>query len=147
MTQPVKPIPDGYHMVTPYLTVPDAEATIAFLQNAFGAEVTFRMNGADGTAQHVELRMRDSMLMLSQARGEWSPLPASFYLYVTDVDAVYRQALTAGAQSIAEPVNQFYGDRSGGVKDSAGNSWWIATHVEDVDMEEMERRAQAAGKV
>ena len=92
---------------------------------------------------NTELRIGDSIVMMGEPMGEFSPMPCSLYLYVTDVDGVYARALRAGAASLREPANQFYGDRSAGVKDACGNFWWIATHVEDVPREELERRAAA----
>src|ERR1039458_7839000 len=119
----VKPIPDGYHTVTPYLTVADAEAQIDFLKRAFGGEETFRHSDDKGKATHAEVRVGDSILMIGQARDQWVPKPAMFYLYVEDVDAVYQRALAAGAKSVQKPADQVYGDRSGGVEDSLGNQW------------------------
>jgi uncharacterized glyoxalase superfamily protein PhnB len=84
--------------------------------------------------------------MLGEATGQWKPRPSTLYLYVHDTDATYRRALEAGATSLMEPANQFYGDRNAGVQDPSGNFWWIATHVEDVSAEEMKRRAEAQGK-
>jgi len=139
----VKPIPDGYRTVTPYLTVEDAARLLEFLKQAFGAVETFRMSGPDGSIRHAEARIGDSMVMIGQARDQWRPRPGTIYLYVPDVDATYKRALAAGAKSTQEPATHFYGDRSGGVEDSQGNVWWIATHVEDVPPDEMERRARA----
>jgi len=136
----VKPIPDGYHTVTPYLTVGDAEAQIEFLKRAFGAEERYRHNDDKGRVRHAEVRVGDSMVMIGQAREPWTPRPAHFYLYVEDVDAVYKRAVAAGGKSLQEPTNQPYGDRGSGVEDSQGNSWWIGTHIEDVSPEEIERR-------
>jgi PhnB protein len=139
----VKPIPDGYHSLTPYLVVPDAAGLVEFLKRAFdGKEVTC-MKRPDGTVGHAEVRLGDSLVMISQARGEWQPMPTALYFYVPDVDATYRRALQAGATSLMEPADQFYGDRNGGVKDPAGNSWWIATRKEDLSPEELQKRAQA----
>jgi len=141
---PVKYIPDGYHTVTPYLTVDDAAIQINFLKAAFNAQVTFEMKDPQGNVRHAELRVGDSMLMLGQARDEWKSRPMSFYLYLPDVDAAYKSAVAAGGKSLQEPNNHFYGDRSGGVEDPQGNYWWVATHVEDVSPEEMEKRHKAA---
>jgi PhnB protein len=137
-------LPKGYHTVTPYITVADAQQLIDFARQAFGAEQTYCMNAPDGSVRHAELRIGDSMVMVGQARGEWTPRPSTLYLYVDDVDAVYAQAIAAGAKSLGEPKDQAYGDRSGGVEDSNGNYWWLATHVEDVPAEEFERRMKAA---
>jgi PhnB protein len=139
----VKPVPEGYHSVTPYLIATGADRLIDFVTEAFGAEVIERMTRADGTIGHAEVRIGDSVVMLSEARGEWKPMPAAIYLYVPDTDATYRSALGAGATSVMEPADQFYGDRNAGVKDPVGNLWWIGTHKEDVPREELERRAAA----
>jgi uncharacterized glyoxalase superfamily protein PhnB len=136
----VKPIPEGYHTVTPYLTVADAEAQIDFLKKAFGGQETYRHKDDKGRVSHAEVRVGDSMLMIGQARDQWKPRQAMFYLYVEDVDAVYKRAVEAGGKPVQEPTNQAYGDRSGGVEDSLGNQWWVGTHIEDVSPEEIERR-------
>lgn len=99
---------------------------------------------ADGTIMHAEVRIGDSVVMMGESGGEFTPMPASIHLYVEDTDATYKRALRAGATSLREPADQFYGDRSAGVKDLAGNHWWIATHKEDVSPEELEKRAAAA---
>lgn len=142
----VKPIPDGYHTVTPYLVVEGAAKLLDFLDRAFGGKVTERVERPDGAIGHAEVRLGDSMLMLAEASAQWKPMPALIYLYVNDTDSTYQRALQAGATSVMEPANQFYGDRNGGVKDPFGNLWWIGTHVEDVSPEEMKRRAEAAKK-
>jgi PhnB protein len=142
----VKPIPDGYHTVTPYLSVEGASGLIDFLQEAFGAELKFKMASPDGKVGHAEVRLGDSNVMLSDVCGQWGPRTAAIYLYVPDVDATYRRAVDAGATSLHEPTDQFYGDRSAGVQDAFGNMWWIATHVEDVAPDELERRAAAFRK-
>jgi uncharacterized glyoxalase superfamily protein PhnB len=139
-----KPVPDGYHTVTPYLTVDDAALQIDFLKRAFNAQVNYEMKDPQGNVRHAEVRVGDSILMIGQARDEWTSRPMTFYLYVPDVDALYKSALAAGAKSLQEVTTQFYGDRSGGVEDPQGNYWWIATHVEDVSPEEMDRRHQEA---
>jgi PhnB protein len=142
----VKPIPDGYHTITPYLTVEGVASLIEYLQRAFDAKELFRMATPDGTVRHAEIEIGDSRVMLGEASGEWKPRPATLYLYVTDTDSLYQQAMKAGGKSLREPTNEFYGDRSAGVQDPAGNMWWIATHVEDVSSEEMARRAAAQKK-
>jgi uncharacterized glyoxalase superfamily protein PhnB len=139
----VKPIPEGHHTVTPYLVVQDAAQLIEFMKQAFLAEEILRMAQPDGVIGHAEVRIGDSRVMLGEARGEYKPMPAMLHLYVEDADAVYRRALQAGATSLREPVDEFYGDRIGGVKDRFGNQWWIATHIEDVSPEELARREAA----
>ncbi|HZI95400.1 MAG TPA: VOC family protein [Patescibacteria group bacterium] len=142
----VKPIPDGYHTLTPYLVVQGADKVIEFLKKTFDAKLVERMDNPDGTVKHAELRIGDSMLMMGEASATHPPMPCAIYAYVTDTDAVYKRALQAGGVSLMEPANQFYGDRNAGVKDSAGNSWWIGTHIEDVSPEEMKRRAAEQAK-
>jgi PhnB protein len=138
----VKPIPDGYHAVTPYLVVEGTNKLIDFLKQAFDAQETFRMPKPDGTIMHAEVKIGDSIVMMGEASGQWKATPSKIYLYVNDVDATYKRALQAGATSITEPADQFYGDRHGGVQDPAGNTWWIATHKEDVPPEELKKRAE-----
>ena len=140
----VKPIPDGYHSVTPYLVVEGANALIDFAKQAFDAVETYRMPGPGGAVMHAEIRIGDSMVMLADAQGaDNPPMPAVIYLYVPDADDYYKRALAAGASSLREPADQFYGDRSAGVVDAFGNKWWLATHIEDVSPEELAKRAQA----
>lgn len=139
----VKWIPDGYHSVTPYLVVEGVGKLLDFVKQAFDAkEVHPPMRRPDGSVMHAEMNVGGSIVMMGEPRGDLPPMPAALYVYVTDADAVYRRALQAGATSVMEPADQFYGDRSGGVKDPCGNLWWIATHKEDVSPEEMKRRAE-----
>jgi len=134
----VNPIPQGYHTVTPYLTVKDAGALIDFMKKAFDAQETYRMAAPDGKVRHAEVRIGDSKLMIG---GSDANRPSMLYLYVADCDAWYRRAIAAGAKSLREPTTEFYGDRSSGVEDAFGIQWWIGTHVEDVSPEEIARRA------
>jgi PhnB protein len=142
----VKPIPEGFHTVTPYLLVTDARRLIEFLKQAFGAELVHLSTRPDGGVMHAQVRIGDSPVMMGEVTGEWKPMLGSLYLYVPDTDAVYRRALQAGGTSVMEPADQFYGDRNAGVKDPVGNVWWIGTHIEDVSEEEMARRVQAHRK-
>jgi uncharacterized glyoxalase superfamily protein PhnB len=142
----VKPIRDGYHTVTPYLTVEGAAQLIDFLKQAFEAQETRRTAFPDGTIMNAEVRIGDSVVMVSEARGEWNPMPSAIYLYVHDTDATYKLALQAGATSLMEPEDQFFGDRNAGVKDVCGNYWWIATHQEDISSEELAGRVNALAK-
>ncbi|NIR49595.1 VOC family protein [candidate division KSB1 bacterium] len=139
-----KPIPDGFHTVTPYLIVPGLAKLIDFVKQAFDAEENHRSTRPDGTVMHAQVKIGDSFVMMGEPMGEFQPMPASIYLYVEDTDATYQRALEAGATSIMEPADQFYGDRNAGVKDPFGNLWWIGTHIEDVSPEEIEKRAKAA---
>jgi uncharacterized glyoxalase superfamily protein PhnB len=142
----VKPIPEGYHTVTPYLVVREVSQLIDFMKQAFAAEEVMRMTRPDGSIGHAEVKIGDSRVMLGGAGGDYPPMPAMLHLYVEDADAIYRQALQAGATSLREPVTEFYGDRMAGVKDLSGNQWWIATRVEDISVEEMARREAALAK-
>lgn len=145
MSTNVKPVPDGYHSVTPYLIVKGVAELIDFLKEAFEAVETERLPGPDGTIGHAEVRIGDSIVMMGEGE-HFEPMPSAIYLYVNDVDACYTRALGAGATSVMEPADQFYGDRSGGVKDAFGNLWFVATHKEDVSPEEILRRAEARAK-
>lgn len=140
----VKPIPEGYHSVTPYLIVEKAAELIDFVQKAFGAQVLMKMMQPDGSVGHTEVRIGDSVVMIAGARDQWKAMPTMIYLYVPDSDAVYAKALEAGATSVQPMQDQFYGDRSGGVKDMSGNFWYIATHKEDMSDAELQRRHEAA---
>jgi PhnB protein len=142
----VKHIPDGYHTVTAYITVDDARKFIDFIKAAFDATVPELLTDDEGNPRHAEAQIGDSRVMIGQARGEWKARPATLYLYLPDVDATYKRALGAGATSLMEPSDQFYGDRNGGVEDAFGNWWWLATHVEDVALDEMQRRMAAQAK-
>ncbi len=135
-----KTVPAGYHTVTPYLTVQGAAELIEFLKQAFEAREKERFLRPDGKVGHAEVWIGDSIIMLGEPKGAEAPIPGAFYLYVTDVDAVYQQALAAGAASVMEPADQFWGDRQGGVRDRFGNLWWLATRIEEVDSEELMRR-------
>jgi uncharacterized glyoxalase superfamily protein PhnB len=143
MTGKVSYIPQGYHTVTPYLIVKDAEGLIEFMQEVFEGHLIERMERPDGRILHAEVRIGDSVVMLAQAGEHPKETLGMLQLYVEDVDAAYRRALAAGAVSLRVPTDEFYGDRAGGVQDSNGIVWWIATHVEDVPPEEMQRRAEA----
>lgn len=142
----VKPIPDGYHTVTPYLVVPGVRRLLEFVKQAFDAEVKFEMPRPDGAVAHAEFRIGDSMVMTGEAGDQHPPMPAMLHLYVPDVDAVFAKAVAAGAEIVRPVADQFYGDRSGGVKDPCGNQWFVSTHVEDVSPEGMDRRMAAMGK-
>lgn len=142
-----KTIPEGYHTVTPYLTVPGLARTIGFLKQAFEAQVRGIMARPDGGIGHAEVTIGDSIVMMGEPdpKGPYAPRPCNLFMYVPDVDAVYARAIQAGGKSLRKPKDEFYGDRSGGVEDPSGNYWWIGTHIEDVSREEMERRMAALG--
>ncbi len=142
----VKPIPDGYHSVTPYIMVEGAQGVLEFAKQVFGAEELYNMTTPDGKLGHAEIRIGDSIVMMADAStsDQGVSMPTLLHVYVEDVDKRYAAALEAGATSLREPADQFYGDRSAGVKDSTGNHWWLATHIEDVPPEELAKRAQEA---
>ena len=140
----VKPVPEGFHTVTPYLVVSDAIKQIDFIKQTFDAKEIHRSTMPDGTVMHAQLQIGDSMIMLGQAGGPWKALPGSIYVYLPNADAVYARALKSGGTSLMPMTDQFYGDRHGGVTDPCGNQWWIATHIEDVAPAELERRTQEA---
>ena len=142
----VKPVPDGYHSLTPYFVVTGSARLVDFMKQAFGATEVHVMKMPNGDVAHGDLVIGDSHVMLGEASGPWPSQPTSIYLYLPDCDAVYAQALAAGGSSVQEPKTQFYGDRHGAVKDPCGNTWWIATHVEDVPPEELRRRAEEAAR-
>jgi PhnB protein len=150
----VKPIPEGYHTATPYMHVRDAARAIEFYKKAFGAVERFRHADPQGKVGHAEIRIGNSIIMLAD---EFAPKDAlgplsrggctmTLMLYVENVDTLFQQAVSAGATVIQPLADQFYGDRSGGVKDPFGQVWYLATHVEDVSPEELQRRAAAAGR-
>jgi PhnB protein len=149
----VKPIPDGYPQVTPYLCVDGADAAIAFYAEVLGTAERARMLGPDGKVSHAELQLGDSLVMLADeapAIGFLSPktiggTPVTLSVYVEDVDAVIDRAAQAGATILRPAEDQFYGDRAGQFEDPFGHRWSVATHVEDVSPEEMAKRAAAAG--
>jgi PhnB protein len=141
----VKPIPDEYHSVQPYLLVEGAAGLIEFIRSTFETGEPMTMPQPDGRIGHAEIRVGDSVVMLadaSTAEGVSGPMPATVMAYVEDADKTYQRALEAGATSLREPQDMFYGDRSAGIVDPSGNHWWIHTHIEDVPPEEMARRAQ-----
>lgn len=145
---PVKPIPDGYHTVTPHLAIRGAAQAIAFYAKAFGAEESYRLPAPDGTVAHAEIRIGDSVVMLgeeSPAMGATAPptlggSAVSLLLYVADVDAACTRATTAGCTVEFPPTDMFWGDRYAKLRDPFGHKWAIATHKEDVAPDEMVRR-------
>jgi len=140
---PAKPIPNGYHSVTPYLTVRGAGKVIEFLKQAFGAKLSHEpIKRPDGSIMHAQVTIGDSRIMIAEESEMARATISTLYLYVPDVDSVYKQAVKAGGAKVMEPMDMFYGDRSGGVKDPSGNSWFIATHKEDVAAQELQKRAE-----
>lgn len=151
MPGPVKPIPEGYHTATPYLVVHDAAKAIDYYKRAFDAREIMRMEGPPGKIGHAELRIGDSVIMLADEMPQMetkSPktlggTSGGIFLYVQDVDATFRKAVSAGAKSTTEPADMFWGDRYGQLTDPFGHLWSVATHKEDVAPEEMQKRMQA----
>jgi PhnB protein len=147
----VKPIPEGYHSITPYMVMQGAAAALDFYKKAFGAIELFRMEH-EGKIGHAEIKIGDSPIMLADEQptmGSVSPqtlggTPVSLMIYVEDVDTIYKQAIDAGGVELKALQDQFYGDRSGTLKDPFGHVWTIATHKEDVSPEEMDKRLAAA---
>ena len=147
-----KPIPDGYHTLTPYLAVEDAAKAIDFYKQAFGATELMRMDAPGGKIGHAELKIGDSLVMISDPFPQSTVRPpaevggstASIFMYVEDVDAAVKQAVDAGATVTMEVEDMFWGDRFGSVSDPFGHTWSIATHVEDLSPEEIAERGQAA---
>ena len=150
----VKPIPDGYHTVTPYLIVKDAASAIEFYKKAFGATEAMRLSEPGGRIGHAEIRIGDAPIMLSDEYPEMdvrSPQslggsPVLIHLYVDDVDALASRAVAAGAKLLRPVADQFYGDRSGTLTDPFGHRWMIATRKEDVSAAEMQKRYDALMK-
>ena len=150
MPSQVKPIPQGFHTATPYLTLNDAARAIDFYKRAFGAQEVMRMNGPGGKIGHAEIKIGDSIIMLADempGSGSRSPqslsgTTAGIFLYVENADAVFNQAVSAGAQVEAPLADMFWGDRFGSLKDPFGHSWSVATHKEDVAPAEMSKRMQ-----
>lgn len=136
----VKPIPDDYHSITPYLIVPDVDGMIDFLKEVFDAEERSQALDSEGNVMHAEVQVGDSVVMMATSNEEYPPTRTMLHVYLEDVDAAYQRALAAGATPVRELTDEFYGDRTGGVQDAYGNQWWLATHVEDVSEEEMQRR-------
>jgi uncharacterized glyoxalase superfamily protein PhnB len=142
----VKPIPENYPRVSPYLIVKDVEKTMEFIKYVFGGKEREKMEMADGSVNHAEMSIGDSVIMMGKASNEHQIQNTMLYIYVEDTDASYKKALEKGAVSVMEPADQFYGDRNAGVKDKDGINWWIATHVEDVSPDEIKRRNDERSK-
>ena len=153
MAAAVKPIPDGYHSVTPYLIFDGAGEAIAFYKKALGAQEVLRLEGPGGRIRHAEISVGDSRIMLADENPEFGALspktiggsPVLIHLYVEDVDVAVEHAVAAGAKLIRPVADQFYGDRVGGIEDPFGYRWFIATHKEDLTMDEIRRRAATQG--
>jgi PhnB protein len=151
MTRKVNPIPQGYHTITPSLVVREAEKAIEFYKKALGADETLRMPGPDGRIMHAELRIGDSMIMLSDempSMGSKSPkayggTPVGFYVYVENVDAAWKRAVDVGANPVMPLADMFWGDRTGCLEDPFGHRWWLSQHVADPTPEEIRKGQEA----
>jgi PhnB protein len=147
----IRPIPKGYHTVTPYLSVQGAAGAIAFYKKAFGAKEVMRMPGPKGTIGHAEIQIGDSRIMLADEFPEMNfraprsigGTPVNIHLYVEDADKVVKKAVAAGAKLLQPVADQFYGDRTGSLEDPFGHVWHVATHTEDIPMKALKKRAAA----
>jgi len=138
--------PDGYQSVIPYIHANGAAKLIAFMKEVFDAKEIAVYLRPDGTVGHAALRIGDSVVELADGGQDWPAMPCALQVYVPDADAAYQRALKAGASSLVKPANQFYGDRTASVRDSCGNNWYIATQVEVVSREEVDKRIAAMSK-
>ena len=149
MATQAKPIPAGYHAITPALAARDVAGLIDFYKKVFGAQELYRMDGPDGKIMHADLKIGDSRLMLGggcadkeTSQPESKAVACALYLYVPDVDAVFQRALGAGAKSVMPVADQFWGNRAGQIADPSGHVWWLATHKEDLSPKQMTERAE-----
>jgi PhnB protein len=142
----VNPIPEGFSTLTPFLVVEGAAKFLEFVKKAFDAKITIAMKNPEGQIMHATAKIGDSQIMVADAMQGMKAMPCMLYLYVEEIDATYKQALKAGGKSLREPVDEFYGDRSAAITDEWNNQWWVATHIEDVDEDEIKRRAEKLSK-
>ncbi|WP_315822645.1 VOC family protein [Paraflavitalea speifideaquila] len=141
MDQPVNPMPYPHQNIIPYIMTENVSRLIEFTKAAFGAELKYKLDRHDGAIMHAEVKIGSNVIMMGEPTPQFGPMPASLYLYVPDCDKTYAAALQAGGISMAEVKTMHHaGERYGCVKDLAGNIWWIATHVEDMSLEESKRR-------
>ena len=139
--------PEGFHSVTPYLTVKGAAKLREFLKQVFGAEELDCHLDPSGRIAHACVKIGDSMIEFSEGNEQWPAMPGALHVYVPDVDAIHERAVEAGGTSLQQPTDQFYGERSGSVRDMCGNNWHIATQIEVLTKEDVEKRvAEMAGK-
>ena len=147
MTQQAKPIPHDNQNIIPYIMVENVGKLIEFLQKAFKGELQYKLDRNDGTVMHAEVRVGINRIMIGEPTEQFGTMPLSIYMYVADCDKVYQDALAAGATSMSEVKTMHHaGERYGCVKDFAGNIWWIATHIEDMALEESQRRVKEMSK-
>lgn len=136
----VEPVPSGHQNLIPYLIVEDVDRQLEFLQTALGATIDHVSRTPDNKIMHASVRVGDSLLMMGGSCEDYEPIATNLYLYVQDADAAYRIALDSGAESLREPVDEFYGDRMAGFRDPCGNTWWVATRQENLSEEELKER-------
>jgi PhnB protein len=141
-----QPIPAGCHSVTPYLTVADAKREIDFLVNGLGCVARELIHRPDGKIMHAQVMLGDSLIMIGESPDATMKTTSNLYHYVPDCDATWKRAVAAGGEVVNEPADMFYGDRTGAVKDPGGNSWWIATHKEELTTKQIEERMAAMFK-
>lgn len=142
MPNTINAVPEGFHTITPYMVVADPARLIDFFKRAFDAKEIHRTTAPNGTVMHAQIEIGNSKMMLGAAMGPYKPSPCLLYMYVSDADSVFKRAVEAGGTVVHEPSDQFYGDRNGTLTDLAGNTWTIATHIEDLSAEELEKRAR-----
>ncbi len=145
VTSKPNPTPKDYGTVTPYLIVDGVPRLIDFLRDTFHAEERARINDKEDHVGHAEFKIGNTIVMMADSTPQYKPIPSQLYVYVDNVDDTYRRGVKAGGTSEQEPTTQFYGDRTAAVKDPTGNVWWIASRVEDVSPEEMEKRMKGRG--
>ena len=138
-------MPPNFHTVTPYIVVPGIARLLDFLEQAFGAKRREVMKREDGTVAHASVTLGDSIIEMGEAVDKTS-MPMAFHVYIPDIDELYKRALAAGAKSLSEPKDQFYGERSASLTDDWGNHWYIATYTEELTSEELSARAAAQGE-
>jgi uncharacterized glyoxalase superfamily protein PhnB len=143
MANQVQPIPEGFHTLTAYLLVADAEKEVEFAKAAFDAQEIHISKLPDGSIMHATLKIGTSMLMLGQVSGEMKPVPSMLFMYVENVDGVYRRAVASGGKPTQEPMDQMWGDRAGAVSSPNGIQWWISTHIEELSEAELQERVAA----
>lgn len=141
-----KPTPPGYHTITPYLVVKNAQGQIDFLTKAFGGTIVELLKTSQGTIMHAEVRLGDSVVMIGQAREPFQSMPTVLYYHVANADESTARALAAGAKSLKDPQDQFYGHRTAAVTDLNGNQWWLAQVLEVLSADEIRKRAAAFDK-
>jgi PhnB protein len=143
MAKQIQPIPEGFHTLTAYLLVADAEQEVEFARKAFDAQTIHVSRLPDGSIMHATLKIGTSMLMLGQVQGNMKPVPSMLFMYVENADTAYRHAVECGGKPLHEPMDQIWGDRAGAIASPNGIQWWISTHIAEVSESELQRRMAA----